>query len=82
MPENVPKTNIGLNLKFNKRNEEIPGYTKKNHETWLYSSRAVQLVKEYMEHCPELFDFLAKASSRGGGADVYFESEIFPDNLG
>jgi 5'-3' exoribonuclease 1 len=40
---------VGLNLKFNKKNEEVPGYTKKVGNEWMYSSAAEQLLAEYIE---------------------------------
>ena len=36
-PDTASKTNIGLNLKFNKRNEEVAGFTRKAEDnTWTY----------------------------------------------
>lgn len=41
---------LGLNLKFNKTNQEIPGYTKKDEGgAWLYSDRLGEILKEYIE---------------------------------
>ena len=43
---------IGLNLKFNKANQEIPGYTRKGDDergTWLYSTKLEEVLKEYMQ---------------------------------
>lgn len=48
-PHGDHKANVGLNLKFNKKNEEVPGYTKKVGSEWMYSSAAEQLLAEYME---------------------------------
>ncbi|GLG99705.1 5'-3' exoribonuclease 1 [Gryllus bimaculatus] len=67
------KTNIGLNLKFNKKNEEIPGYTKKDNGMWLYSLKAVDLVASYMQQFPELFDYL----SANTGNDVFNEADPY-----
>jgi hypothetical protein len=45
-----PKTeNIGLSLKFNKRNLEVRGYTRKSDNTWLYSMKSINLVRG-MQH--------------------------------
>ncbi|MGH0119839.1 UNVERIFIED_CONTAM: hypothetical protein FKN15_043272 [Acipenser sinensis] len=43
------KANVGLNLKFNKKNEEVPGYTKKSGNEWLYSVAVEELLAEYVE---------------------------------
>jgi len=37
--------NIGLSLKFNKRNLEVRGYTRKIDGEWQYSKKTINLVK-------------------------------------
>lgn len=78
LPKNSSKMNIGLNLKLNKRNEEIPGYTKKVEGQWLYTQKSINLVRDYMQFCPELFTYL----STHLGNDIFYESELFPNNIG
>ncbi|KAM4693486.1 5'-3' exoribonuclease 1 isoform 2-T2 [Discoglossus pictus] len=68
------KANIGLNLKFNKKNEEVPGYTKKVGTEWMYSSAVEQLLGEYIERYPELFSYISKNSQE----DVFYEDDIWP----
>jgi len=48
-PHGDHKANVGLNLKFNKKNEEVPGYTKRVGNEWMYSSAVEQLLAEYLE---------------------------------
>lgn len=48
-PHGEQKANVGLNLKFVKKNEEVPGYTKKVGTEWTYSSAVEQLLGEYIE---------------------------------
>lgn len=48
-PHGDHKANVGLNLKFNRKNEEVPGYTKKVGNEWMYSSAVEQLLAEYLE---------------------------------
>ncbi|CAH2107035.1 unnamed protein product [Euphydryas editha] len=81
--ETQNKINIGLNLKFNKKNQEVSGYTRrcKLSGSWLYSERCVQLVRSYARHFPDLFDRLG-ASSGSPACDVYFESDIWPQEVG
>nr|XP_020648282.1 5'-3' exoribonuclease 1 isoform X1 [Pogona vitticeps] len=73
-PHGDHKANVGLNLKFNKKNEEVPGYTKKVGNEWLYSSAVEQLLAEYLERVPELFSYLAKNSQE----DIFYEDDIWP----
>lgn len=47
------RVNVGLNLKFNKKNEEVPGYTKRTEKEWLYSVAVEELLAEYLERLKE-----------------------------
>ncbi|XP_014661777.1 PREDICTED: 5'-3' exoribonuclease 1-like [Priapulus caudatus] len=67
---------IGLNLKLNKTNKEVPGYTKKMDDNWYYSPKVLEDVERYMEKFPELFESLANYSH-----DVY-EEDIYPNSNG
>ncbi|CAN7987458.1 unnamed protein product, partial [Ixodes pacificus] len=40
--------NVGLNLKFNKSGEEVPGYSKRANETWFYSNKCHNVLQEYL----------------------------------
>ncbi|XP_070609455.1 5'-3' exoribonuclease 1 isoform X3 [Erythrolamprus reginae] len=73
-PRGDHKANVGLNLKFNKRNEEVPGYTKKVGNEWMYSSAVEQLLAEYLERVPEFFTYLAKNNPE----DIFYEDDIWP----
>ncbi|XP_033113698.1 5'-3' exoribonuclease 1-like [Anneissia japonica] len=70
------RLNVGLNLKFNRTNQEIPGFSRKDTEQgWTYSSQVQQILVQYMRMFPELFRVL---SQRPNG-DSYAEDEIFGD---
>ncbi|XP_037931182.1 5'-3' exoribonuclease 1-like [Teleopsis dalmanni] len=77
--ENVPKLNIGLQLKFPKQQEERIGYARCLRNQWHYSSKAIELVKNYFIQYPQVFEYLNLLSDKNG---LIFESDIFPDNLG
>ncbi|CAL1580188.1 unnamed protein product [Knipowitschia caucasica] len=68
------KANIGLNLKFNKKNEEVPGYTKKTEKEWLYSSAVEELLADYLDRFSEVFTSV----SRNSHDDVFYEDDIWP----
>lgn len=60
------RLNIGLNLKFDSRNEKVLGYSRKNPAGyWEYSSAANALVTEYCEKFPEFVRVLG--NQKGGG---------------
>ncbi|XP_033221729.1 5'-3' exoribonuclease 1 isoform X2 [Belonocnema kinseyi] len=67
------KHNVGLNLKFNKRNEEVPGFTRKENGQWLYSTKAIDLLRGYMQKCPGFFEELGK----NVGSELFFADELF-----
>ncbi|XP_053565993.1 5'-3' exoribonuclease 1 isoform X2 [Bombina bombina] len=73
-PHGEQKANVGLNLKFNKKNEEVPGYTKKVGTEWMYSSAVELIIGEYIERYPELFSYISKNSHD----DVFYEDDIWP----
>uniref|UniRef100_A0A8C7XWM3 5'-3' exoribonuclease 1 n=1 Tax=Oryzias sinensis TaxID=183150 RepID=A0A8C7XWM3_9TELE len=68
------KSNVGLNLKFNKKNEEVPGYTKRSEKEWLYSAAVEELLAEYLDRFSEVFD----AVSRNSHDDIFYEDDIWP----
>lgn len=68
------KANVGLNLKFNKKNEEVPGYTKRTEKEWLYSSAVEELLAEYLDRFSEVFNLV----SRNSHDDVFYEDDVWP----
>lgn len=62
--EGHQKINIGLGLKFNARNEEVPGYSKKRNDTWLFSSKVHAIMEEYLERFSYLFDKLVTITEK------------------
>ncbi|XP_030607543.1 5'-3' exoribonuclease 1 isoform X2 [Archocentrus centrarchus] len=68
------RANVGLNLKFNKKNEEVPGYTKRTEKEWLYSAAVEELLAEYLDRFSEVFDTV----SRNSHDDVFYEDDIWP----
>ncbi|KAJ8357875.1 hypothetical protein SKAU_G00206690 [Synaphobranchus kaupii] len=73
-PHGEQKANVGLNLKFNKKNEEVPGYTKRTEREWLYSAAVEELLAEYLERFSEVLDLV----SRNSHDDVFYEDDIWP----
>ncbi|XP_049332694.1 5'-3' exoribonuclease 1 isoform X2 [Astyanax mexicanus] len=73
-PHGEQRANVGLNLKFNKKNEEVPGYTKRTEKEWLYSAAVEELLAEYLERFSEVFDYV----SRNSHDDVFYEDDIWP----
>uniref|UniRef100_UPI0037E9C2BE 5'-3' exoribonuclease 1 isoform X2 n=1 Tax=Semicossyphus pulcher TaxID=241346 RepID=UPI0037E9C2BE len=69
------KANVGLNLKFNKKNEEVPGYTKRTEKEWVYSAAVEELLAEYLDRFSEVFNLV----SRNSHDDVFYEDDIWPE---
>ena len=74
------RTNIGFNLKFNKTNKEVPGFSRKdpNDGQWLYSHRTLECIESYMMAFPELFDFLSTHAAE----DNFLADDVFGRGLG
>ncbi|XP_054164926.1 5'-3' exoribonuclease 1-like [Oppia nitens] len=53
------RINIGLNLKFNSKNEEIPGYSIKRDDNWLFSGKIFSIMEEYLTKFPFIFEKLS-----------------------
>ncbi|XP_077990094.1 5'-3' exoribonuclease 1-like [Glandiceps talaboti] len=71
------KVNVGLNLKFNKRNKEVPGFTKKEEDgNWTYSMKSQDVIAQYIQKFPELFDHVAKNAQN----DMFYEEDVFGPN--
>ncbi|XP_072560134.1 5'-3' exoribonuclease 1 [Paramormyrops kingsleyae] len=77
-PHGEHKINVGLNLKFNKKNEEVAGYTKRTDKEWLYSIAVQELLAEYLERFSEVFNYVSKNSHD----DVFYEDDIWPGEDG
>lgn len=58
--ENWKSVNIGLALRFHKKNLETPGYTKRIDGHWYYSNKAIDLVADYAKNFPEVIRFLSR----------------------
>lgn len=67
------KINVGLNLKFNKHNEEIPGWSRKTDNGWQYSMRTLDVLKLYFKEFPDFFDFISLHT----GSDDYSDVQMF-----
>ncbi|KAL3861178.1 hypothetical protein ACJMK2_007243 [Sinanodonta woodiana] len=74
---NDQKINIGLNLKFTKRGEEVPGFTKLCDGQWLYSDKAMDTIDNYLRKFPYVWDIISKSERFSG--DIFYESQLFPE---
>ena len=73
--DSASKSNIGLNLKFSKRQEEVCGYTKRTEDgQWLYSMATINLVLDYQRNFPEVFEYIAGNQS---SSDMFHELDMF-----
>jgi 5'-3' exoribonuclease 1 len=79
------KIDIGLQLRFVKKREQVVGYVhgreekghdQKNSLVWEVSEAAIDLVKAYKAAFPEVFAFFEKGNTRDGVAQVRVE-ELF-----
>lgn len=73
------KVNVGLNLKFNKHNEEIPGWSRKAENGWQYSLKTIDVLKRYINEFPDFFDFLSRHTH---GSDDFTDVDVFGQEKG
>ncbi|CAM0141184.1 unnamed protein product [Umbelopsis sp. WA50703] len=72
------KLNLGLNLKFEAKQQKVVGYTRKTDAgVWEYSSKAIGLIRAYKDQFPELF---AQLSRKARQSDMYVPKDFFPED--
>ena len=49
---------LGLNLRYGKREVDSIGYTRRNGKTWDVSVKMMEVIEEYRAHFPPLFEIL------------------------
>ena len=49
------RLNLGLNLKFEAKQQKVLGYSRKGQSGWEYSAKAIDLISQYMINFPEFF---------------------------
>jgi len=67
------RVNIGLNLKNNTKREEVPGYSKKKGDFWLFSHKTLETLEEYQAKFPYLFHLFNSILVK----DIYEAKEFF-----
>lgn len=76
--ESASLINVGLNLKFNKSCEEIPGYSKKSNESWLYSNKCFEVLQKYVEQYLSFVERLLPFMSQ----DKIAVEDLYPKGVG
>nr|CDJ86173.1 Putative 5-3 exonuclease domain containing protein [Haemonchus contortus] len=79
LPKIPERINIGLSLKFSKRNQEVADYTRRlENGYWQYSNLCVQLLSSYRNKFRDLFAFLEKSHTPD---DAYLSSDIWENEV-
>lgn len=76
--ESASLVNVGLHLKFNKTSEEIPGYSKRTNDSWLYSTKCLQVLKDYLGR---YLDFVQRILPFLGQDKIAVE-DLYPKGVG
>ena len=67
---------------FNKKNEEVCGFTRRMADnSWQYSDKTVMAIGAYINAFPELFDYLAR-SNDNASRDVFHVDDVMPGGQG
>ncbi|XP_015922998.1 5'-3' exoribonuclease 1 [Parasteatoda tepidariorum] len=72
------RVNVGLNLKFNKKNEEVQGFSKKKDNQWLYSEEVVKTLNNYLCKFADFFEKLYNFMDN----DVIYVEDLYPNGEG
>jgi len=75
--EGTDKFNLGLNLKFEAKQQKVVGYTRKTNNVWEYSSKAVDLLFEYKKQFPDFIKQLDKKAQQG---EIYQPKQFYPED--
>ena len=68
-------------MQHNKKNEEVCGFSKRGEDNnWMYSTKTIAAMNDYMENFPEIFDHLSKSGNLSN--DIYHHSDVFPEGDG
>ncbi|CAJ0577926.1 unnamed protein product, partial [Mesorhabditis spiculigera] len=79
-PKTAARIPIGLNLKSDKFNKEIPDYSRKNGQYWDYSNMSIALIMEYYNKFRPMFDYIdRKFRVSEDFQEPYFAEEIWPN---
>ncbi|KAI1810926.1 exoribonuclease 1 [Poronia punctata] len=69
------KVNLGLNLKFEGKQQKVLGYSRKSKSGWEFSHVAVALLVQYMTLFPDFF----AAILRNPSGNEYNDTSLWPD---
>lgn len=59
------------------QNEELADYSRQENGNWLYSQKTIDLVYEYWQKFPKLFEILNTSNqNQKGNSDFIFESDF------
>ncbi|GAA5821456.1 hypothetical protein JCM11251_004633 [Rhodosporidiobolus azoricus] len=75
------RVNVGLNLKFEARGQKVLGYSRKTENGWEFSSRAVELVREYKQLFPEIIDTLNQNRGDATRATDFFAPNVVDQRM-
>lgn len=64
------KLNIGLNLKFESKGLKVLGYSRKGNAGWEFSTKAIELIREYNAKFPEIAEALERKKGQSGMPDI------------
>jgi 5'-3' exoribonuclease 1 len=57
-PTGDTRVNVGLNLKFEAKQQKVLGYSRKTESGWEFSEKAIELIREYKDKFPEIIRML------------------------
>ncbi|KAK9767450.1 exonuclease II Exo2 [Basidiobolus ranarum] len=71
------KYNLGLNLKFEAKQQKVLGYSRKTTRGWEFTQKAIAMLQEYKAKFPEFIQGLEQRKN----ADLYYATDFYPSEV-
>ncbi|GAA6013539.1 hypothetical protein JCM8202_000722 [Rhodotorula sphaerocarpa] len=80
-PTGESRINVGLNLKFEAKQQKVLGYSRKTESGWEFSEKAISLIREYAATFPEVIRMLDTNKSDMTHAYDFFPRETAAERM-
>ncbi|GAA5976131.1 hypothetical protein JCM10908_005393 [Rhodotorula pacifica] len=80
-PTGDTRVNVGLNLKFEAKQQKVLGYSRKTESGWEFSEKAIELIREYKENFPEIIRMLDTNKSDLTHSTDFFSRDVAAERM-
>lgn len=80
-PTGDTRVNVGLNLKFEAKQQKVLGYSRKTESGWEFSEKAIELIREYKDKFPEIIRMLDTNKSDLTHSTDFFSRDVAAERM-